>query len=218
VREWVRGRGSVRSRAVGFAARGWDAEVPNPSAWRAVRRVLRPGAHLAVFGCASTLDLLAISMRLGGLEIVDQLVWLHGQGWPRPHPVSLAADDDVAASLKPAATPYPRPLPPSDAAAVSAGWPRAAASPQGSRAARCGDRDVKALVWDGCLEFGGQDASLICASKPRARPALFAGRVSPGVVVVAGGSEDRSVIRFVTSEGRRLIPPGVGGCAQRLRS
>jgi site-specific DNA-methyltransferase (adenine-specific) len=44
-------------------------------------------------------------MRLGGLEIVDQLVWLHGQGWPRPHPLSLAADDDVAASLKPAATP-----------------------------------------------------------------------------------------------------------------
>lgn len=105
LREWMTGRRQVPSRSVGFAGELWDAALPGPSVWRAAQRVLRPGAHLAVFGHASTLDLLAVSMRLGGLEIVDQLVWMHGQGWPRPHPVALEVNDDVAASLKPAATP-----------------------------------------------------------------------------------------------------------------
>jgi hypothetical protein len=45
------------------------------------------------------------SMRLGGLEIIDLVVWLHGQGWARPHTRALETDEDVAASLKPAAVP-----------------------------------------------------------------------------------------------------------------
>jgi site-specific DNA-methyltransferase (adenine-specific) len=67
--------------------------------------VLRPGGYLAVFGHPATLDLLTVSMRLGGLAVVDQLVWLHGQGWARPHTRSLDVDEDVAAALKPAARP-----------------------------------------------------------------------------------------------------------------
>ena len=105
LREWMAGRRPVPSGAAGFAGEVWDAELPGPSVWRAAQRVLRPGGLLAVFGYPSTLDLLTVSMRLGGLEIVDHLVWLHGQGWPRPHSVALEVDEEVAASLKPAATP-----------------------------------------------------------------------------------------------------------------
>ena len=105
LRSWLARRRALPSATGGFAAEGWDAELPGPSVWRAAHRVLGPGAYVAAFGHATTVDLLAVSMRLGGLDVVDQLVWLHGQGWARPHAGGLNTDDDVAVSLKPAATP-----------------------------------------------------------------------------------------------------------------
>ena len=48
-----------------------------------LRRVLRPGGHLAAFGAPRTMHRLICGLEEAGLEVRDQLLWLHGQGVPK---------------------------------------------------------------------------------------------------------------------------------------
>jgi DNA modification methylase len=64
----------------GFMGRTWDSFVPGPECWREVHRVLKPGAFLLCFAGTRTLDLMGLSLRLAGFELLDTLHWTYGSG------------------------------------------------------------------------------------------------------------------------------------------
>ncbi|MBU6335931.1 MAG: site-specific DNA-methyltransferase [Chloroflexi bacterium] len=92
----------------------WDAAVPDATYWRAVYRVLKPGAHLVAFSGTRTYHHLATAIEAAGFELRDMLCWLHGMGFPKAGDVGKRIDADAgaarawsgfAAALKPAVEP-----------------------------------------------------------------------------------------------------------------
>jgi DNA modification methylase len=81
------GEGSASESFERWTAR-WAAEC---------RRVLKPGGHLLAFGAPRTFHRLVAGIEDGGLEVRDQLLWLHAQGLPK----SRRLPDGLATALKP---------------------------------------------------------------------------------------------------------------------
>ena len=61
----------------------WDGAVPATRIWEETLRVLKPGAHLLVFGATRTWHRLACNIEDAGFEIVDTLGWFYGSGFPK---------------------------------------------------------------------------------------------------------------------------------------
>jgi len=76
----------------GFMGAQWDSFVPPPGLWRKVLRVLKPGAHAAVFASPRTMDWTMLSLRIAGFEIRDTLMWIYGSGMPKSMDASKAID------------------------------------------------------------------------------------------------------------------------------
>src|SRR5690606_33098051 len=88
---WLAGD-DYEHRGGGFMGKTWDSFVPGPAVWREAHRVLKPGGHILCFAGTRTVDLMGISLRLGGFEIRDCLQWLYGSGFPKSLDVSKAID------------------------------------------------------------------------------------------------------------------------------
>lgn len=69
----------------GFMEQTWDGgDVAfRPETWTAIRRVMKPGAYLMAFGSPRTWHRLAVALEDAGLEVVDTLMWIYGQGLPK---------------------------------------------------------------------------------------------------------------------------------------
>lgn len=91
MRHWLNGD-DYTHKGGGFMGKAWDSFVPGPSVWRECLRILKPGGHLVAFAGSRTYDLMALSVRLAGFEIRDQLMWLYGSGFPKSLDVSKAVD------------------------------------------------------------------------------------------------------------------------------
>lgn len=91
LKHWLDGD-DYAHRGGGFMGKSWDSFVPGPSVWKECLRVLKPGGHLLCFAGTRTVDLMGISIRLGGFEIRDEIVWLYGTGFPKSLNVSKAID------------------------------------------------------------------------------------------------------------------------------
>lgn len=91
LKHWIDGKDYSHNGA-GFMNKDWDSFVPNPSVWREVYRVLKPGGHILCFAGTRTQDLMGISLRLAGFEIRDVLQWLYGEGFPKSMDISKAID------------------------------------------------------------------------------------------------------------------------------
>jgi DNA modification methylase len=78
----------------GFMGKVWDGgDVAfDPATWRAVFRVLKPGAHLLAMGGTRTFHRLACAIEDAGFEIRDTISWLYGSGFPKSHDVSKGID------------------------------------------------------------------------------------------------------------------------------
>jgi site-specific DNA-methyltransferase (adenine-specific) len=78
----------------GFMGKKWDGgDVAfDPATWRAVYRVLKPGAHLVAFGGTRTYARMAVAIEDAGFEIRDTIAWLYGSGFPKSHDVSKGID------------------------------------------------------------------------------------------------------------------------------
>jgi len=89
-----RGADSMARFSRGFMGLAWDnGEVAHDvDFWRAVWRVLRPGAHLCAFGGTRTYHRLACAIEDAGFEIRDCIQWLYGSGFPKSHDVGKAID------------------------------------------------------------------------------------------------------------------------------
>ena len=63
-----------------------------PDTWARVLRVLRPGGFLVAFGGARRFHRLACAIEDAGFELVDGLLWLYGNGFPKGLDVAKAID------------------------------------------------------------------------------------------------------------------------------
>lgn len=88
---WIE-HGYLEVKGGGFMGNSWDAFVPQPIFWKEVFRVLKPGGHVLCFFGTRTYDWGVMAMRLAGFEVKDQIIWSHGQGFPKSHNISLAID------------------------------------------------------------------------------------------------------------------------------
>ena len=103
LRAWLDGE-AYQPGGRGFMGRAWDAFVPSPLVWAECHRVLKPGGHLLAFAGSRTYDWIVLGVRLAGLEVRDQLMWLYGSGFPKSH--NLKGDHEGwGTALKPAHEP-----------------------------------------------------------------------------------------------------------------
>src|SRR4051812_21541175 len=77
---------------LGFMGNSWDRSgvAFDPGTWRAVARVLKPGAFLLCFGGTRTFHRVTCAIEDAGFEIRDCLMWIHGQGFPKSLNVAKA--------------------------------------------------------------------------------------------------------------------------------
>jgi DNA modification methylase len=86
----------------GQSVRSEEAFERWTQAWAShAARVLKPGGHLLAFGAPRTFHRLVAGVEDAGLEVRDQLLWLHAQGLPK----SRRLPDGLATTLKPAHEP-----------------------------------------------------------------------------------------------------------------
>jgi DNA modification methylase len=94
------GTGAAMARlSRGFMGKVWDGGdiAFDPETWRAVFRVLKPGAHLLAMGGTRTYHRLACAIEDAGFEIRDTISWLYGSGFPKSHDVSKGIDKAAGA-------------------------------------------------------------------------------------------------------------------------
>jgi site-specific DNA-methyltransferase (adenine-specific) len=93
-----------------FSGEAWDGGgLVEPAGFQAfsadwaaeAKRVLKPGGHLVAFGSPRTFHRLVAGCEDVGLEIRDQLLWLHGAGVPK----SGRTAGGISTTLKPAYEP-----------------------------------------------------------------------------------------------------------------
>lgn len=96
LRAWLAGE-AVEVTGGGFMGRAWDAFVPGPRYWRAVWRVLKPGAHAVVFAGQRTVDVMGVALRLAGFEMRDLGGWAYFSGFPKSMAVGRAIDREMGA-------------------------------------------------------------------------------------------------------------------------
>lgn len=84
---------------------GKDWNIPSIPIWREVYRVLKPGAHVLVFGGTRTFDLISMGLRAAGFENRDTIAhdhpalqWKQGQGMPKSHDIGKAVAKKTGAT------------------------------------------------------------------------------------------------------------------------
>jgi site-specific DNA-methyltransferase (adenine-specific) len=96
--------------AIGLGGEDWDGGgLIDPLGFQAfsadwaveVKRVLKPGGHMVAFGSPRTFHRMVAGCEDTGLEIRDQLLWLHGRGVPK----SRMLPGGISLTLKPAYEP-----------------------------------------------------------------------------------------------------------------
>jgi site-specific DNA-methyltransferase (adenine-specific) len=77
-----------------FMGRAWDQQgvAFNLDTWRAVYRVLKPGAHLLAFGGTRTYHRMVCAIEDAGFEIRDCIQWIYGTGFPKSRDISKDID------------------------------------------------------------------------------------------------------------------------------
>ena len=70
----------------------WDYDVPSVELWKEVYRVLKPGGHVLSFGGTRTYHRMVVNLEDAGFEIRDQIMWIHGSGFPKSHNIGKAVD------------------------------------------------------------------------------------------------------------------------------
>lgn len=91
LRHWLAGDDYVHGGS-GFMGKSWDSFVPGPAVWKEAIRCLKPGGWAVVFAGSRTQDLMALSLRLAGFEIMDTGMWLYGSGFPKSLDIGKAID------------------------------------------------------------------------------------------------------------------------------
>ena len=75
-----------------FMGKGWDGTgvAFQVETWKAVLRVLKPGAHLVAFGGTRTYHRMACAIEDAGFEVRDCIMWVYATGFPKSLDISKA--------------------------------------------------------------------------------------------------------------------------------
>lgn len=84
-----------------FMNNHWDYDVPSVESWRAVFRVLKPGAPLLAFAGTRTQHRMAVNIENAGFDIEDTVIWLYGQGKPSTKYRLKPAHEPIILARKP---------------------------------------------------------------------------------------------------------------------
>lgn len=76
----------------------WDISVPSVDLWRAVYRVMKPGAPLVAFGGTRTYHRMVVAIEDAGFQPRDMLCWLYGSAMPKSRNVSKDLDAAAGAT------------------------------------------------------------------------------------------------------------------------
>jgi site-specific DNA-methyltransferase (adenine-specific) len=91
--------------SAGFMGSQWDSfrDYEHYQTWVSewaellIEKVLYPGAVCLFFGGTRTFHHLGVGLERGGFEIVDTMMWLTGQGFPKSHSISKGLDKAAGA-------------------------------------------------------------------------------------------------------------------------
>jgi site-specific DNA-methyltransferase (adenine-specific) len=88
---------------IDFMGKSWDAPgvAFASDTWRAVLRVMKPGAYLVAFGGSRTSHRMACAIEDAGFELRNTLMWLYGSGFPKSRNIG----NGWGTALKPAHEP-----------------------------------------------------------------------------------------------------------------
>jgi DNA modification methylase len=75
-----------------FMGKSWDHDVPTVEFWTEVYRVLKPGGYVLSFSGTRTYHRMTVAIEDAGFDIVDQISWLYGQGFPKSRNVAKDID------------------------------------------------------------------------------------------------------------------------------
>lgn len=98
---------------ISFMNKSWDYNIPTIDVWKELYRILKPGAHILVFGGTRTFHRNTVNIEDAGFEIRDCISWLYGSGFPKSHNVAKALDKlegatpTIVGSWKPQGTARP---------------------------------------------------------------------------------------------------------------
>jgi DNA modification methylase len=86
--------GAYKRASAGFMGKQWDGgDVAfQVETWRAVFRVMKPGAHLVAFSGTRTYHRMVCAIEDTGFEVRDQIGWAFGSGFPKSHDISKHID------------------------------------------------------------------------------------------------------------------------------
>ena len=80
---WVTGDTEYVPAGRGFMGNSWDKFVPPPALWAEAYRALKPGGYLVSFAGARTVDLMGLSIRLGGFRVRDIIAWIRADAFAK---------------------------------------------------------------------------------------------------------------------------------------
>jgi hypothetical protein len=95
---------------LGFMGKKWDSSgvAFDPETWKAVLRVMRPGAYMLAFGGTRTHHRIWCAIEDAGFAIRDTAMWLFGEGFPKGLNLEKACGEEWSGwntQLKPAYEP-----------------------------------------------------------------------------------------------------------------
>jgi site-specific DNA-methyltransferase (adenine-specific) len=83
-----------------FMSKKWDYSVPSVDIWKECLRVLKPGGHLLSFGGVRTYHRLVVNIEDAGFEILDQIQWIFGNGFPKSKYSLKPANEPICLARK----------------------------------------------------------------------------------------------------------------------
>lgn len=156
-----------------FMGKDWDRGRPPVDVWRAVARVLKPGAHLLAFGGTRTFHRLTCTIEDAGFEIRDCVMWVYGSGFPKSLDVGKAIDKAASVERKVVGR---KPDPRYDSPRTTAVFSRRS---DGGASAGVGDAgDITAPATDAAKQWDGWGTAL----KPAWEPIIVARKPLAGTV------------------------------------
>lgn len=195
--------------ALAFMGKCWDSGETafDPTFWREIYRVLKPGGHVVAFGGTRTYHRLVCAIEDAGFEVRDQLAWLFGSGFPKSHDVSKGIDKAAGAEREVVG---PRPgLHSRGSHKMQEGWERPWMKDEAAVA-----RSMLATspATDAAREWQGWGTALKPAHEPivLARKPLI-GTVAANVLAHGTGAINIDATRVDGGEPRRSTTGGMGG-------
>lgn len=98
---WVSGDTEFVPAGRGFMGNAWDKFVPPPALWAEALRALKPGGYLVSFAGARTVDLMGLSIRLGGFRVRDIIAWIRSDSFAKTPQSLKPGHEPIVLAQKP---------------------------------------------------------------------------------------------------------------------